>query len=129
MATITRAQLFDGIASFAEKEMIPLLPENDQFQAIAALVLVRGSADALATPLFNNPMLKMLGITPDSDAIDVEKVYAAIKKAEKIRKFKPIELNIPLIGASHKFIIKSSDIDKLYEHLTANMVEGEEDET
>ena len=128
MPTITRNQLYDGVVNFIEKEMIPLLPEKDHFQAIAALILVRGGADALVAPYLNHPFLKVLGISGDADTIDIEKVYGAYKTASKIKKFKPIDITVPLIGATHHFTFKSDDIEKLYTYLSANMVETDENE-
>lgn len=93
MVDLERVKL--GILSFANDQVIPNLPQTQQFIAGMGIGLIMSKADRLVDQLSSNSAVQMLGVI-DGHQIDVDGLYHAAK--EQIHRTPKIEVDVPLIG-------------------------------
>lgn len=106
---VSSKQIVDGIATYADKEIMPKLEPSKQFVAGIALGLVGGKADGMLRALAEQPMISALGVVKPNGEVDLDTLYAAASAQMERQGSLPID--IPIIG---RMTFGRSDIDELY---------------
>jgi hypothetical protein len=101
-------QIKNGVAKYIDTEIIPALPGWKKWVFGGGAVLMLSNQQVIDM-VFNNQMVKALGIITDSGMVDIDKVHTAIMP--QIQKTGAIDIDIPMIGTIK---IGASDVDTLY---------------
>lgn len=91
----------EGVAMFAEAELLPALGGWQLGVCTAALYLARKRAAAVLDALKGNSIVSALGVMDDDGLVDVEAAADALKYAA--RKQGKISVDIPVIDISYSF--------------------------
>lgn len=105
------ARVRDGVVGFANANVLPHLPQKQQFLAGMAIGLASAKAENMLTVAAGNPAVKMLGVVNGRE-VDTDALYAAAK--DQIRKLGVLEIDIPIIGTLR---FNEADLDALYQHI------------
>lgn len=118
---VTRDQIINGVASFVETNVIPMIDDDKATQIIASIAVKAVKANTkLVDSVFENQMIKTLLEVDEDGTYEIEGLFKLIE--ESVREFGafPVELPaIPFISQTMKtlkFDAKDvSDIKRLIE--------------
>lgn len=100
-----------GITKYIDFEILNKIDGWKKWVVGSGISLALANSNNIFDQIKNNNLIKMLDIIDNNNGINVDKIYAEIKKqAEK----SPMNISIPLIG---NITFNSSDVDKLYEYI------------
>lgn len=106
-------QVKAGVASFLDKNLIPLLPEKSWKRVVygAAIGMYINKADQYVPALMQSPVLKPLGIFREDGTIDLDAAMPYVKQQIGTDGF---DVDIPGLGA---ITFKEADIQTLYNEI------------
>ena len=108
---VTYEQLINGLSKFIDAEIISQLTGNSKVLLGIGAGIALKKGESLFNNLKNNSMIKMLNIINDEGHIDIETLYAEVKKqAQK----EIIRLEIPMVGTLK---LNDEDVEKLYSYI------------
>lgn len=108
---VTYEQLINGLSKFIDTEIISQLTGNSKVLLGIGAGIALKKGESLFNNLKNNSMIKMLNIINDEGYIDIETLYAEVKKqAQK----EIIRLEIPMVGTLK---LNDEDVEKLYSYI------------
>ena len=100
-----------GITKYIDLEILNKIDGWKKWVIGSGISLALANSNNIFDQLKNNSLIKMLDIINNDNSINVDKIYAEIKKqADK----SPINVSVPLIG---NIMFNSTDVDKLYEYI------------
>ena len=101
-------QVQRGLADYIDSEIISKISDWRRWIIGAGSSIYLTKAAEIFNMLKSQPMIRQLGIIDDNDMIDIDLLYAEIKKQAARG---PITFEIPMIGAT---TTNENDIDKIY---------------
>lgn len=110
---VTINQIEKGLASYMDRELASMLPDNTIQKVIAgaALSLMIRRSGNMISALQENQFVKMLDIFDAEGNLDIDTLAEAVKQHMPD---KGVKIEIPMLGAVN---VKKDDIDKLHEHI------------
>lgn len=106
---VTSKQIVEGVAEYADKNIMPKLEPTQQFLAGIALGVAGGKADGLLRTLAQQPMITALGVVRENGDVDLDTLYASASAQMERQGSLPID--IPIIG---RMTFDRGDLDELY---------------
>lgn len=107
MATINQIQT--GLAKFIDEEIVPTMPGWQKWVIGAGATIALGNLPAIIDRWKDNELVKMLGVIGKDNSIDIQKVYAGVKKQAAKG---PVSIEMP--GGMGKLTLTEADVDKAY---------------
>lgn len=111
---VTLQQVQNGIASFLDNELMPMLPQT----GLERLMLGTGVSLLLKknfnkiNDLKEQPLIKAMGIFDEEGMVDIDTLKTEIKNNLTDE---GVKIEVPMIG---NLTFKKPDIDKLYTYIT-----------
>lgn len=106
---VTSKQIVEGVAAYADKNIMPKLEPTQQFLAGLALGVAGGKAEGMLKALSQQPMIAALDVFQPNGEVDIDTLYAAASAQMDRQGTLPID--IPVIG---RMTFDRSDLDELY---------------
>ena len=106
---VATKQVVEGVAEYANKNIMPKLEPTQQFLAGMALGIAGGKAEGLLRTFAQQPMIAALGVVRENGEVDLDTLYAAASAQMERQGNLPID--IPIIG---RMTFDRSDLDELY---------------
>lgn len=107
---ITIQHLKNGLAKYADNELVPKLAGWQKIAFGTAVSLLLMSPDDKLLKLLHTPAVSMLGVSDDADNIDIDALYQAVAPQFETRQ----RLPLPLVG---DFTFDRNDIETLYRYI------------
>ena len=105
---VSLEQMKRGAADYIDQEFTAKLTGPQRWIIGALGGMYVNKLGDIVTSLKDNPAVAVLGVFPDGGGIDIDTVYAALRKqAEKT----PVTFDAPILGSVRLTV---EDVDKLY---------------
>lgn len=106
------SQVINGVAKYVDTEIVNNITGWQKWVVGGAVGMALNNSAEIFNQVKQNEIVKMLGIIDHNDRIDVDKLYAELKKqAQK----SSVTFNAPLVGM---ITFTERDIDMLYNYIT-----------
>lgn len=93
---VTRDQIVNGIASFVETDVIPMIDDDKATQIIASIAVKAVKANTkLVDSVFENQMIKTLLEVDEDGTYEIEGLFKSIE--ESVREFGAFPVELPAI--------------------------------
>ena len=113
---VNMQQIETGVANYLDNELLTQWEKTAWQKVVVGIGVSLGIKrySALAATYLQNPMFKEVGVVDDNGDVDIDLLREVVKENIDNEGFK-ID-NIPIIGT---LMIKKSDVDSLYDYITA----------
>ena len=106
---ITKSQLINGMAGYAETELLPHQEGWKLFAGAAAINLAKLNANKIADTALSNGLTKTFGIVSENGLIDIDTAYHNLKQA--CAPLWPLTVELKMFG---EYTFKEKDLDAVY---------------
>lgn len=104
-------KVINGITKYIDTEIVDKISGWQKWIVGGAMGIALSNTTNVFNQIKNNEFIKMLGVIDKNDKIDVDKIYAEIKKQAKKS---AITFNAPIIGV---LTLNEQDVNKIYEFI------------
>lgn len=123
---VTKEQIIDGIVSYVENELIPVVEDKPtQIIASVAVKAIRANK-ALVDSVFEKPLVKSLLEADSEGYYEINGLFEAFTESIKLYGPLPIEIpSIPIISPDVKILtFKESDIEEIKRRIERSKSNG-----